>query len=84
MVTSVKGTLMREYRQLPEKPSIKQQKKYIPELVNKIHRKINPLIDRKPPKINTSTKQFLYAYFKKELAGINDLLGRDVMSLWFD
>jgi hypothetical protein len=69
---------------LSEKHSMTQQKQRIPELVNKIHRKINPFVDRKPPKINTSTKQFLHAYFKKELAGINDLLGKDVMSLWFD
>jgi len=52
-------------------------------LIDYSHRKINPLIAVKPPKMKVSTKHFLDTYFKTELAGINDLLGQDVLSLWF-
>lgn len=86
----LKNKLFREsgnihYRSyLPVRHPMTQPKQRISVLLSKIHRKINPLIDQKPPKINSSTKKFLDSYFKKELAGINDLLGKDVISLWFD
>ena len=53
-------------------------------LIEYMHRKINPLIAVKAPKIELSTKLFLDDYFKRELAGINELLEKDVLSLWFN
>lgn len=52
--------------------------------INALHRKINPLTTKKPENLKPTTKQFLDDYFKKELVGLNELVGRDVMSLWFD
>jgi len=51
--------------------------------VNAAHRKVNPLVTRKPIAMTKSTKQFLDDYFKSELEGIDDLIGHDVSSLWF-
>lgn len=44
----------------------------------------NPLITPKPPKIKPATKVFLDDYFKRELKDLNAILGRDVLSIWFD
>lgn len=52
-------------------------------LPHRIHRKINPLQKKKPPKIHPETKRFLDEYFKSRLEGINELVGKDVMSIWF-
>ena len=52
-------------------------------VLDAIHRKINPLIDKKPPKINPATKAYLDAYFNQHLQGVNELLQRDVLSTWF-
>ncbi len=51
--------------------------------VNAAFRKVNPLVTKKPKAMTKNTKQFLDEYFKSELEGINDLIGRDVYSLWF-
>jgi hypothetical protein len=53
-------------------------------IVEKVSRKLNPSISERPPDINASTKKYLDDYFKKELQGINELVERDVMSIWFD
>ena len=52
--------------------------------LDKVHRKMNPLIEVRSQKIQPSTGAFLDDFFKRELEGLNDLLGRDVMSIWFD
>jgi hypothetical protein len=52
-------------------------------LVNAAHRRINPLVQSKPPAMAAATRQLLDDYFERELDGLNELLGRDVMSLWF-
>ena len=59
------------------------QKQYL-RYLNAIHRKINPLISKKPKQLSNNTKVFLDNYFKSEIEGINELIGRDVISLWFD
>jgi sulfotransferase family protein len=51
--------------------------------VNAIHRKINPLVAKKPAATEIGTKRFLDDFFQKELDGLNELLDRDVLSLWF-
>lgn len=47
------------------------------------YRLINPLVVKKPEKINENTKQFLDDYFYKELQGIDELLSKNVLSKWF-
>ncbi len=73
------------YSNLPVKPtSSNKRKAIILRLINKAHSILNPLTDVKPPKMKDSTKQFIDDFFKRELTGINELLGKDVLSIWFD
>jgi len=53
-------------------------------VINKLHRLINPLVEKKAPKINASTKKLLDDYFYNELQGLDELLQQDIMSKWFD
>jgi len=48
-----------------------------------IHRRINPMVKRKPAAIGEITSANLDNYFIEQLADLNELVGRDVMSLWF-
>ena len=63
-------------------PSIKTTVPLIARVINKIHGKINPnvpIIDE----INQETKKMLDVYFFKEMQGIDELIGKDVLSKWF-
>jgi hypothetical protein len=55
----------------------------LPRLVNMAHRGINPLVKTRPPAMKPSTRRLLDDYFERELDGLDELLGRPVMSLWF-
>src|SRR5207248_722845 len=48
----------------------------VSQLIHKAHRVVNPLINAHPPVMKKSTEEFLDTYFKRELKGINELLGR--------
>jgi len=50
----------------------------------RFYRLINPLVRKKPVNINPETKKFLDEYFYKELKGLDELLGQDILSRWFD
>ncbi len=51
-------------------------------LIDKLHRKINPLVIKKfEPK--KSTIQFLDNYFSKEMKGIDQLTGKEIYKKWF-
>jgi hypothetical protein len=52
--------------------------------LNSVHRLFNPLVQAKPPRIGDATRQFLDNYFKRELKGLNEVLDKDVLSIWFD
>lgn len=52
-------------------------------LFKTIYQTINPVIITAPPKMSEGTERFLTEYFKNELQGLNELLGRDVLSIWF-
>lgn len=52
-------------------------------LINGAHRRINPLVQSKPPAMAAATRRLLDDYFKRELDGLDELLERDVMALWF-
>jgi len=47
------------------------------------YRLINPLVLKKTERINSNTKQFLDDYFYKELEGLDELLGKNILSKWF-
>ncbi|MEK6238896.1 MAG: sulfotransferase, partial [Planctomycetales bacterium] len=49
----------------------------------KLHRLINPLTDRKPPPMKPATRSFLNDLFRRENAGLADLIGQDVEEFWF-
>ena len=53
-------------------------------LIKFLHKKVNPHIETKLPSINPSTKVFLDNFFSKELDGLNEVMHKDVLSLWFD
>jgi len=75
----------KKIRHLPYNASTYEFKfsKYV-NMIHWFHKKVNPAVLKEIPDINKNTKKYLDNYFKKELHGINDLLHRDVMSLWFD
>lgn len=52
-------------------------------VVNKIHNTVNPFIDTKPPKMKPETRVYLDQYFKRELSGLNELIGTEVLEKWF-
>lgn len=55
----------------------------LPRLVNLAHRRLNPLASVRPPPMKPATRRLLDDFFERELDGLNELLGRDVMSMWF-
>ncbi len=52
-------------------------------LVNRAHKMINPIIDAKPPKMKANTRAYLDQYFKRELEGLDELIGIPVVKKWF-
>lgn len=56
---------------------------WFPKAVNKLHGLMNPLKVRKSPSMNLETAQFLETYFRKELAGLDELVGEEILSKWF-
>lgn len=51
--------------------------------VNSFYRILNPLVTKKSTMMNAATLQFLDDFFKRELEGLNDIIGQDALSLWF-
>lgn len=49
----------------------------------RLYRLVNPLVETSPPSMNPATRDFLDGFFKRELAGLDELLGKDVSSIWF-
>jgi hypothetical protein len=52
--------------------------------LDRLYNAINPLVVGNPPKIQPETKRFLDDYFYRELQGLNELLGQNILSTWFD
>ncbi|PRX43511.1 sulfotransferase family protein [Salegentibacter salegens] len=50
----------------------------------KFFNRINPKINKKAPRINPSTKEYLDKFFYRELNGIDELTGLNIMKRWFD
>lgn len=52
--------------------------------VKKAYKLVNPSVVKKPPAMNPSTREHLELFFRKELRGLNELVGEDVLSLWLE
>lgn len=61
----------------PEKDSFFKRLAFI------IHNFINPVKEGKPEKMKASTKKFLDEFFSRELEGLDELLGLEVLEKWF-
>ena len=71
-------------KSLPFKAPVNVIKRaWFPKLINRIHGTLNPLKVRKASQMNPATQEFLDAYFKKELAGLDTLVGFEILSKWF-
>ena len=68
---------------LPISWNAQEKNVFTKRLVNKTHAKLNPKKIEKPQPINQNTKNFLDSFFARRLEGLNELIGLDVMSLWF-
>jgi hypothetical protein len=51
--------------------------------IKKAHRTINPLRDKEKPPLKKSTQTFLDQFFQHRLKGIDELVGREILSTWF-
>ncbi|MEM6652498.1 MAG: sulfotransferase domain-containing protein [Pseudomonadota bacterium] len=49
----------------------------------KIHRAVNGVRRGKPPPMEFQTREFLDRLFQRELIGLDELVGKDLSSLWF-
>jgi hypothetical protein len=71
-------------KSLPQQaPESVIKRAWFPKFVNRIHGLINPLKTRTAPPINPGTQEFLDAYYKKELSGLDALVGFEILSKWF-
>ncbi|MFC0117849.1 sulfotransferase [Pseudoalteromonas xiamenensis] len=48
-----------------------------------LYRILNPLVNKRPPKMNVATKQYLDMYFQQELEGLDELVGQPLLATWF-
>ncbi|MEL6810740.1 MAG: sulfotransferase [Bacteroidota bacterium] len=72
------------FKTLPLKaPKNAMRKAWFPKAINRVHGMINPLRVKKTPPMHPNTQEFLDAYFKKELAGLDEIIGEKVLSKWF-
>jgi hypothetical protein len=86
----LKNLLFRRYgnsfnlKELPVKaPKSVVKRTLFPKLANRVHGMVNPLRTRKKTKMKPATQEFLDAYFKKELQGLDALVEKDILSKWF-
>lgn len=59
------------------------EKKQTKPLLERIYGKLNPMLDKKPPKIRVETQVMLDNYFLKTQADLDELVGSPVLSRWF-
>ena len=86
----VKNRLLRNFghnhyvSRLPYSTSKPKGNSRLMKTLNIIHSIMNPMVDREIPKMNPQTKRFLDQYFRKEMWGIDELIGLNVTDLWFN
>lgn len=66
---------------LPEAPS--SLASFTQKVLDRAHSMINPLIEKRPPPMKAATRAFLNDYFKRENAGLSELIGHDTEELWY-
>ncbi len=88
-ILTIKNSLTRKiieyanFNKLPNNWETNISDLFIPRVMSKAHNLFNPLVDRKIPEINPSTKLLLDNFFKTELDGLNELIGKNAFSYWF-
>ncbi|MEQ9443826.1 MAG: sulfotransferase [Cyclobacteriaceae bacterium] len=53
-------------------------------IIDRIHSAINSRSEELPPAMKEATKKFLDNFFIKELSGIDELVGQNILNKWFD
>jgi len=72
-------------KNLPAKaPQNVVRRAWLPKVLNRVHGMINPLKAKKSPQMKAGTRTFLDNYFKKELAGLDELIGKSILGKWFE
>lgn len=64
----------------PKDSSLRQAAR---EMVGGLHRRLNRARPRRPPPMKPATARLLDAFFERELAGLDELVGREVLNVWF-
>lgn len=88
-VQAFKNRMLREYGnlsyagKLPYKGPVNKKTSFGPGLVNKLHKRFNPLLKMPEPEMKAETRRFLDRFFERELDGLDELAGTNVRELWF-
>lgn len=64
-------------------PIVKSKKISIVNIIEFLHRQLNPLLARKPPVMKKETKDYLENLFKKELKDLDNILEKRILFKWF-
>ena len=62
---------------------IRTKEPFFLRILFRFHLLLNPLNKKSPPPMNSITKDFLDDYFKRELSGLNELIGINILDKWF-
>ncbi|MFW6047133.1 MAG: sulfotransferase family protein [Candidatus Woesearchaeota archaeon] len=57
--------------------------RYIFPILNRYRKYINPLVNKERPPLKHETKQFLTDYFKQQLAGLSEIVEKDLEEYWY-
>ena len=68
---------------LPMRPDHQEKISLSHKMIDKIHKKLNPMQERVKYKANPSTVTYLDEYFKVYLEGLDELVRKDITSKWF-
>ena len=69
---------------LPVKAPVSVVRRFVPaKIINRVSGVFNPLREKKAPAMNPGTKTYLDTYFSKELQGLDELTGQEILSKWF-
>lgn len=79
----IKNNTYRYSKALPIQPSTTYKMPIGHRLIDKVHKRINPLKSDNSYTPKASTMAFLDTYFKRELEGLDDLVRMNILSKWF-
>ncbi|NNK73481.1 MAG: sulfotransferase [Flavobacteriaceae bacterium] len=69
---------------LPVRPEKLPKKSFKARLIDSFHNKINPRSHKNRFKPKKSTMEYMDSYFKCDLAGLDELVGKPLMKKWFN